>query len=95
MSLISSYDNINDMADYRHRSANTARFAIDAAKAEISNIASEFNGIEDTMLDGIADLTDADYLTEDFLPSRLVKLREAYRRLHHFKAELKTYGEEP
>jgi len=93
MKLVSSYDNINDMADYRRRSANSARFAIDAAKREIENIASEFFGIEGSILDGMDDQTDAEYLTEDFLKSRVVKLNEAYRRLYHFKAELKELGE--
>jgi hypothetical protein len=95
MKLVSSYDNINDLADYRRRSATSARFAIDAAKTEITNIASEFVGIEGSIIDGMADQTDADYLTEDFLKSRLTKLSEAYRRLYHFKAELKEMGEEP
>lgn len=94
MKLISSYDNINDMADYRMRSATSARFAIDSAKKEIENIASEFFGVEDTIIDGMSDQTDADYLTEDFLKSRVIKLREAYRRLYHFKAELKLLGED-
>jgi hypothetical protein len=94
MKLVSSYDNINDMADYRRRSATSARFAIDAAKTEIANIASEFVGIENTILDGMTDKTDADYLTEDFLQSRITKLNEAYRRLYHFRAELKEMGED-
>jgi hypothetical protein len=95
MKLVSSYDNINDAVDYRRRSANSARFAIDAAKREIENIASEFFGIETSILDGINDQTDADYLTENFIKDRHAKLREAYKRLYHFKAELKLLGEDP
>lgn len=94
MKLVSSYDNLNDMADYRRRSATSARFAIDAAKREIENIASEFFGIEGSIIDGIRDQTDADYLTENFIKDRHTKLREAYKRLYHFRAELKALGED-
>lgn len=93
MKLISSYDNASDEKHVRRNNATAARMMVDAAKMEIGALAEEFCGIEDTIMDGLEDDETADWAIE-FISTRRLKLEEAYRRLKHFRAELKEYGDE-
>lgn len=76
--------------DHLHmRDTNSAISEIREARSEILDLASEFAGIESTIIEGITDESDAIYLTEDFLSDRLDRLRQAYQKLHYYANKLR------
>ena len=94
MNPISSYDNTNDSADYRHRLENDLRANYDEAKSKAKNVGFELRTIEEDIIDAMADIDDARH-TIAFMVDKTKELSVLFEAIYRAKSELQSLGLEP